>query len=153
MYTTREAALEDAPVVALLGRQFFDAARLPLMLGDYSADAVMSLVERTTQSEDLVTVVAEEGGQIVGFAAGVVYPSIFNPSVLVGQELFWWVEPEHRRGGVGARLMAALESWAKARGAKAFTMLSMHDLDGEAVGALYQRAGYRPLERTYWKVI
>jgi GNAT superfamily N-acetyltransferase len=83
-----------------------------------------------------------------GMVGGLVTPCYFNASVRLAQELFWWAED-----GGGAELLAGLESWARGRGAYSLTMMSMAGLRSAAVGRVYERHGYRPLEHTFVKVL
>lgn len=142
----RRAGPQDAAEIARLGRQFYDAAGLESLLGEYSEEAITALL-----SNEAVAVFVAETDRIAGFAAGIVYPHFLKPSVSVGQELFWWVEPEFRASGVGLQLMQALEGWAMASGASSFSMLTIHGLDHERAGQIYERAGYSILEHTYIK--
>lgn len=53
-----------------------------------------------------------------------------------------WVRPDRRGSGVGQQLLAAVEEWASADGART---LSLWLLDGNAAGAaLYRRCGFEP---------
>jgi GNAT superfamily N-acetyltransferase len=56
--------------------------------------------------------------------------------------------PEDRRGsGIGRRLLAASESWARARGAKEMR-LDVWEFD-EGPSRFYEKHGYRPYRRSY----
>lgn len=73
------------------------------------------------------------------------------PHPLTGEpfadELAWYVEPEHRRGTVGPRLLAAGEAWARAQG---FSVVKMVAPAGGDVGRFYARRGYVEVE-TVWQ--
>ena len=67
------------------------------------------------ESHDSVVLVAESGGDLVGFLTG--YQDLH--SVRFGYRA--WVEdlavhPDHRSRGIGARLLAAARDWARERG-------------------------------------
>ena len=53
-----------------------------------------------------------------------VYPLYFNCNHITGQELFWWVEPEARKG-VGAHLLDCLELAAMNAGAQSWAMIAL----------------------------
>ena len=61
-----------------------------------------------------VALVAEEDGALVGFGMGVLWPT---SDVLRGSVKLLAVAPEHRRQGIGGRLLDLLEDGLRARGA------------------------------------
>jgi RimJ/RimL family protein N-acetyltransferase len=82
--------------------------------------------------------VAEDGGEPVGLAGGIVDDEEPDRAVLVSM----WVAPTSRGQGIGGALVAAVLDWAKASG-KAEVML--HVIDGNAAAiALYERCGFAP---------
>lgn len=92
--------------------------------------------------------VVERDQQIVGIAAFVLFPSYFNGAALAAQELFWFVEPEHR-DGAGADLLMKMELAAQAAGASIFIMAALSTIKSEAMARVFRRRGYRALESTY----
>jgi len=62
-------------------------------------------------------------------------------------ELMWYVEPEHRKGGIALKLLWEAERIAKTAGALDMVLTAPNERDG----ALYHRFGYKPLEMTYIK--
>ena len=73
----------------------------------YSKDCLQYLIDKHYLS------IAEKEKVLVGFSAGYFNPHLFNPSILVLCELFWWVVPEHRKSRVGAMLMNEFISFGK----------------------------------------
>lgn len=65
-------------------------------------------------------------------------------------ELVWWVEPEHRHGTIGPRLLVAGEAWARE---KLLPVVKMVAPAGSQVGAFYQRMGYTAVETAFIKVL
>jgi len=63
----------------------------------------------------------------------------------VGYVEGWWVDPDLRRTGVGRRLIAAAEAWARARGL--VEMASDAELVNEPSHAAHRALGYREVER------
>lgn len=49
----------------------------------------------------------------VGLIAGIVTPHLYNPKIKILAELFWWVEPRHRRSAAGLLLLEDFISWGK----------------------------------------
>lgn len=147
----REATKSDAEKVAHLGGLFYEEAGLMERFGGFDPSTVIHLVEQSQGNGSLIALLAEESGEAVGIAMAVLYPFPFNNAVKVGQELFWWVRPEHRKQSHGRDLMEGLEDWARNQGAQAFTMINLHGLDHEAVAKIYKKSGYSPLEHTFTK--
>jgi hypothetical protein len=68
-----------------------------------------------------------------------------------GDEIAWWVEPAQRSSlRVGPKLLGVAEKWTHQRG---LTSIKMVAPQPSAVGVFYERAGYRPIETAYRKVL
>ncbi len=76
-------------------------------------------------------------------------PLFFNKRVMGAQELFWYVEPEHR--GVGLRFLKDVENWLRGRGMMFLCVAGAEGLDPR-LDLFYRRAGYRLVETHYVKV-
>lgn len=146
----RFAEPADAPKVAEMCAKFYDMA-LSDMLGEYDQRAAQNLVVATAMASDACTIVAEVDGNMVGVMCVISNRHILNPSALIASELFWWVEPEHRKSGLGKDMLAKAEDWAKELGCRGMVMVTMHGIDHERNGAFYERSGYSPLEHSYFK--
>jgi len=82
--------------------------------------------------------VAERDGAPVGLARGV--PA--GDGVVELHSV--WVHPDARGCGVGARLVEAVETWARGRGARTLRLGVLADNDGAV--ALYRRLGFAATE-------
>jgi RimJ/RimL family protein N-acetyltransferase len=153
MIAVRMATDADAEQVARLGRQFYEAGGLNKYLFEYSEDDVSALIAKTIAEPSACTIVAEDGDRIIGMAAAVSYNHFLSPSTTMAQELFWWIEPEHRGSGAGLMIMRALEDWAKSAGASVMVMVTLHGLGHERLDKIYRQDGYAPLEYSYMKRI
>jgi GNAT superfamily N-acetyltransferase len=142
----RAATHEDIPRVVEMGRRFHNAAEL-YDIAPFDAGSVTDMVSTLIDNPMGGLFVAEGEGGLIGMTGGLLYPFYFNGDHLTGQEIFWWVEPEHR--GVGSQLFDALEAWAKEAGAKSFSMIALEKLTPEILGRIYRRRGYRPSEHSY----
>ena len=49
----------------------------------------------------------------IGFIAGLVTPHIYNPTIRVLTEAFWWVPEEHRRSRAGYLLLKAFVDYGR----------------------------------------
>lgn len=146
----RRATIDDVPIMAVYGEQFFDEAGWGDVASYDLGDCAASLAQMV-ESDDAIMLVADEG-EIVGMVAGVIFPLYFNRAHRTGQELFYWVRPGDRNG-IGRALLRALADEAKARGCKSWSMIALDKVRPEATGMMYRREGYRPSEHSYIKVL
>lgn len=88
------------------------------------------------------------GSQPVG-AIGMVFAKDFNDDARVASEAFWFVREDHR--GIGLRLFAHAEKYAKASGCKRIAMVHLIDLHPAKLQRFYERSGFRCVENVYLK--
>lgn len=90
-----------------------------------------------------------EGGAIFlsddGMIGGLLVPLYFNPSVVMGAELFWWA------GKTGKGLREAFETWAKESGAQGVQFSGLTDQRAETIRKVFERAGYTAAETAFFK--
>jgi len=96
-------------------------------------------------------IVAEKNQKLVGFAAGATAPLMGNSDYIVGTELAWWVQPEHRNSKLGHRLLKSLEQAAKVAGCDFWSMLYMESSMPGTIKKIYKQMGYKLQETTYLK--
>lgn len=94
--------------------------------------------------------VAEYDRELIGMAGSIMFPLYCNLSLTLAQEVFWWVDPEHRKG-LGGSLLDELELDAKRKGANVFMSAQIAGQRDEAFARVYQRRGYRPSENLYMR--
>lgn len=111
------------------------------------AENIEELCETILAQPNIIYIEEENKGAILG----IVYPHWWNPSVLVAQELGWWVEPEYRKTSVGIRLLKQFELEVTRRGASVNMMICLEEVDPDYVEQLYTRLGYHKLERIFAK--
>ena len=143
----REATEADIPAIVEMGRRFFETSGYGEFMA-FDPDSVVATARRLMASES-GTVIVAVNDRPVGMVAGLIYPYFMNYGHVTGQEMFWWVEPEHRAAGTGKDLLRALEAWARDAGAHSFIMGSLEALRPLTVAALYRRLGYKPIEHLY----
>lgn len=143
----REATASDIPGIARLGEKFHAAAgweEIPYSRADCEASLATFM-----EADCFICLVAEQGGEIVGMAAGIVSPVYFNRSHVSGEELFWWSDDKAPLAGI--RLLDALEKAGRERGCHTWQMKSLARLNGERMAKLYERRGYRASENSFIK--
>ncbi len=139
----REAEISDLPEIVRMGRLFGAAVGAPV--DDVS---ILDTAENVINSDESVLLIGEGV-----MAAALAYPFYFNKTMLVAQELIWWVDKDKRGSGIGRDLLMALEQWAKGVGATQLIMIAMSDTSTEFVERVYLRNGYKPFEKTFVKVL
>lgn len=139
----REATLEDVPRLVAMGRRFLAETPYGEVLTE-SVERLTRLAEGLIANDTGIVFVFEVGDRPVGMLGAVV---VEHP--LSGQrmatELFWWVEPEYRRGGAGLLLMERAEAWATAAGAEALQMVAPN----AQVARVYAARGYTLREQVF----
>lgn len=80
-----------------------------------------------------------------GMIGGCLVPLYFNPSVVMGAELFWWA------GKTGKPLREAFEDWAREQGAQGVQFSGLCDQRAETIHKVFRRAGYEPAETAFFK--
>jgi GNAT superfamily N-acetyltransferase len=145
----RPATHADIPEIIRMGRAFW--AQTPYSAIPYCPDSIAETCLAMLANNLLL--MAEVDGKVAGAVGAVASPLYANKSVLVGAELFWWVEPEHRNSGVGKLMLSAIEDAARAAGVYRFSMMAFDDIEVEKAAAIYSRVGYSPTERSFGKVL
>jgi GNAT superfamily N-acetyltransferase len=111
------------------------AARIPLAnTGPADADVVDDY-----RSPDGVFLLVWRGDTVVGCGA------VRRLEPRVGEVKRMWIDPGARGRGLGRRLLASLEDWARVRGYERLR-LDTHEVLVEAIG-LYEARGYRRIDR------
>lgn len=144
----RPAEPKDLLEIIEMGREFFEQSGNDAFTTfdepSFTATAI-ALISGVSNGSLLV---AESAERLVGMTACVVFPFYANMATKIGQEIFWFVKPDHRNG-VGASLLDELEADARRKGADVFMSAAIAGLRDKAIGRVYQRRGYRPAENTY----
>ena len=131
-YILRAAIVEDAPVLARQRRQMFDAiSRMPADDGDALEAAILAYIQRAMPAGTFHSWVVEHQGTIVaggGLQLRTLMPRPghvqFEPEGLI---VSMWTDPEHRRRGLGRRVVEAILAWGRANGVGRFTLHASDD--------------------------
>ena len=126
----RRARLGDAGVIATLSGQLGYPATEPEM-----AARLAELLHRPREN---VVLVVENAGQIAGWLHASVTPLLEVPLRAEVNGLV--VDEQRRSAGAGAKLLAAAEQWAKAKGCKSMSVRS--NVIREQAHRFYERNGY-----------
>lgn len=144
----RRAKASDIPALVEAGRRFHSASLYATYGVSFSEEKLASTIAEQINSEGACVFIAEIDGEFAGGACAVkAQPNMSEDFIAV--ELYWWVD-ESRRGGISAaRLMRALESWAKSSGCKALVMASMQTIKDSPADSIYERMGYKAIEKSW----
>lgn len=129
MLRIRHVEPEDADALAEMNR----------LVNCSSVTSQQMAVSLRRESGVEIILVAEDLGQLVGLACIQILRSALFPDPWAElTELY--VDPEHRRRGIGSALLEQAEKWARARGA---TQMQVRTGDkNEAGRGIYQKRGY-----------
>lgn len=145
----RDACAADIPALVDMGMQFAAYQSLTVEVDPYVLDET---IRQLIANDDAVVLVASHHGHDPhGVLVGMEVALWFAPDTRVASELAWWVNPSHRGGSAGVRLIRAFERWAKARGIAHVCMSDIQTNDSASAGPLIERRGYRLTERSYIK--
>ncbi len=95
----------------------------------------------------------EVDGKVIGAVGMISAPLWFNYSILQVQELFWWVDPEHRASRDSFRLFKRVEQWAEDIGAQEIVIASTAKLNPERLERFYLKLGYERRDNYFWKKV
>lgn len=99
------------------------------------------------QMNEIIAVVIDIDGKLVGTVAGIIGPMLFCKGLMV-QEMVWYVNKEHRGISSGIRLLREFEKIAKERGCASIIMVGMV---GDSSNDFYLKDGYKLLQNNYYK--
>lgn len=142
----RLATQEDMPELLRMGELFFNASGYAEMTAINLSDTEV-LLDKLIEAGTLLT---DGKGGMIGF---VIFPLFMNASYFVAQELFWWVDEDQRKSGLGIELLSKAEELSKEYGANQMIMLSLKKLDGDRVSKLYKSRGYQERENTFMRAL
>ncbi len=99
-----------------------------------------------------LSLVAEVGGELVGFICGTVQPYPLCVSQKIFKEVFWYVKPEYR-GAVGKLLYQEVIFECEERGVDVVWFANQESYMKEPLEHFYARNGFNPLETSWVKVL
>lgn len=141
----RPATFDDIPEMVKMSKDFCEAAQMPF---DRSS-TVRFMHNNIAAWDKLFLVVPGIVPFLKGMLIGLSVPWAADENCIIATELCWWVKPEHRKTRVAKELLEGFISWGKATGAKRIQMASLDLLDGERVGKIYEKLGFKAFEREY----
>jgi GNAT superfamily N-acetyltransferase len=143
----REITPEDIPTLVAYGSYFWTLTPYVTTGMEYNPETVEDLIVKIATDHYLR--VYEVDDKIVGFVGIIIVPFVFNANYTTGQEVFFFVHPEHR-GTVGKELIAQAEEDLK----DTVDLLAFGELrSSKDMTDYYKNLGYRHSETTFVKVV
>ena len=114
---------------------------------EHSREVALILTGNAPVTMPLAILVAATSGGLAGFLEIDVrsHADGCNPSRPVGYVEGWFIAQEYRRQGLGARLMAAAEDWARSQGC--VEMASDTWIDNEVSQRAHEALGFEVVDR------
>lgn len=135
----RRATVDDVPRLLEMGRAFSAKARLVEHVG-YDPASMEATFRAMIENGHPVFV------SDTGAIGALCLPHPFNGEHIAASELFWWSE-----GRDGLALLGALDAYCREQ-CHSLRMITLHAVEPERTGRLYERKGFAPLEHSYVKV-
>jgi GNAT superfamily N-acetyltransferase len=158
----RNAEFADIPRIEEMCQRFLAETPYGTIVGECATPVLNGLIMQTMQRGIILLAEVDfnipdpqgaptdryEGKQVVGFIA---IFALMHPFAQVpyGDELAWWVEPEHRKGRVGYYLLRSAEDWARQAGLKMLKIVA--PAANSPVGRFLAGRGFTEVETTYHK--
>ena len=116
--------------------------------GKFMCEATMKKILTRILVGGGIALVSEKDGHLNGMLLALLGPYLWDDSVLVVSEIVYWVDAEHRGGGVGSRLLeeytTRCNDMVEQKKIKTFTVSQM---EGQQLN--YARFGFKPVEHTW----
>lgn len=141
----RIATQTDIPRIVELGSRSLQDGPYAGVIRDVPTQASFCAHEVMDKGRILL---GEENGKVVGLLGFIVANHHFSGQRYAA-ELMWYVEEEHRKGGIALKLLWEAEKQAKDMGAEDMVFTAPN----EDAAALYARFGYSKMEVTYRKAL
>jgi GNAT superfamily N-acetyltransferase len=145
----RLADADDVPQIIAMAQRFLRETDYSTIVGPVADETIGVLVRQVMQVGVVFVADVNLGrAQLVGFLAVM---ALMHPFAQVpyGDELAWWVEPEHRAGLVGPRLLRSCEEWARQKGLCVLKIVA--PAGNSDVGKYLARRGFSEVETTFHK--
>jgi GNAT superfamily N-acetyltransferase len=142
-YTLREATLADAPTLARQRRLMFDSiSPLEPEHATLLEAAILRYIAQAMPAGTFRSWVVEHDGTIVSGGGLQLRTLMPRPGYVYGEPegliLSMWTDPEHRRRGLGRRVLEAILAWGRANGIPRFALHA--SADGRP---LYELSGFK----------
>jgi hypothetical protein len=140
MYRIEQATIEDLPQCLVCAENFINFYGFVWNL-DSATKTITHILDQG------IFIIAKEEDKVIGGAAAMLLPNLWNSNELIFQEMFWWVEEDYRTGSIGIRLLLELEKQAPKDATIVISILPKSNIKNETLSKL----GYVVRELAYTK--
>lgn len=145
----KQATHEDTVRLVVYGNQFWEQTKYAEII-PYDTETVVEMTNELIDSG--VVLYAEHEGEIIGLMLVIISPFLMNKHYLSACEWVFYVDPAHRRGGVGVELINEAERLLREKQVTYFTMVSLANMP-DAATKLYEGLGFERSETNFTKVL
>lgn len=149
MARVRRAEHSDVGKMVAFGREFWHQTSYYQQGVEYDEEQCSALTHHLI--DEGIVLLAESNNRPVALLLMVVGAMPFNPLAVVATELVYYVDPEHRKGGLGFKILKQAEKLAESKGVKYISMIHMDSVTPERAEAVYKRMGYHKTETLFSK--
>ena len=142
----RQANKFDIPVLAEMLWHYHASGNLPDF--EIESDETGLKILSTIIAGAGIALVSEQENEVTGMLLAICAPFMWDHKKLVMNEIAFWVEPEHRGGTAGYRLMKEyLRLCDEMKESGRIQFCTMSQMEGQELN--YARFGLKPIEHTW----
>lgn len=148
MYNIRLGVDDDVDAIIDMGIKFYSTTEMAGIIPfdeDSGAAQVFHMLDH-----GFILLVETEDKELVGMMGCSFFDWPFNRMYRGCMEHMFWLNEEHRRGGLAMRLIKEAEAIATHEGAS-FCAMAALETSPDSIDTLYKRLGYKRSERAFVK--
>ena len=146
----REANKFDVDAIIKMLKHYREAAPLDALQSADDEEYIRRMITEIIAGMGFI-LVSEKDNVLTGMLIAALIPNVWNPKANQCSEVAYWVEPEHRGGTAGYRLIASYvtkcEEWKRQGKIHFYTMTKMNN----SPNLKYHKFGFEKLEETWFK--
>ncbi len=146
-YSIRFLRSDELDTIEPIARAFFVEAKYP---GEFAFEVFSRFWESLIAQGNAEIFIAQRAGEVVGLIGAFFTPDMYNGS-LSALVNFWYVRPEVRGTGLGARLFETMEQESRARGASCLLAGHILTINSDGFRSFFESKGFSLRELSYRK--
>lgn len=153
MIEIRKATIDDIEQVLDIAEKFAAASDMDRFGLIYEREKARPFFGLMLKTDSFFILVAEKEKKIIGAIIIGMMPWFCNSGLLCADEMGWWVDPEEKGQGTGARLIKTARAMMQERGVSLCVMNSLAGDEGQRVNRFYRKMGMQPYSyRWIWRM-
>lgn len=136
----RNATLQDIPALVSLGWLMHEESIYAPF--DYDTEKVSKMIEALVTTRFGIALVAEQDGTVIGGMIGTVVEHWFG-SDTVASDLALFIDPQHRAGRTGLKLIKRYIETAQEKGASQIMLANSTGYQSDRVANLFESMGFK----------